>query len=154
MYEVIVSISWFYFLLVTLVLFWFVLVQSWSHVRNMNMQEWISPGLIISVVEKALSFCLTDDHLLFEIGYTIQLSPKGDKKWGRGGGGNCFSFYQISRLRTKNEKACKILCQLQLPNINLPLSKHRKYNIPLLSLWWCDWFIFRGQSKNISSYGS
>lgn len=51
------------------------------------MQEWISPGLIISVVEKALSFCLTDDHLLFEIGYAIQLSPKGDKKWGRGGGG-------------------------------------------------------------------
>ena len=44
------------------------------------MQEWISPGLVISVVEKALSFCLTDDHLLFEIGYTIQLSPKGDKK--------------------------------------------------------------------------
>ena len=143
MYEVIVSISWFYFLLVALVLFWFVLVQSWSHVRNMNMQEWISPGLIISVVEKTLSFSLTDDHLLFEIGYTIQLSPKGDKKWG-GGGGAGFIFYQISRLRTKNEKACKILCQLQLPNINLPQSKHRKYNIPLLSLWWCEWFIFRG----------
>ena len=50
------------------------------------MQEWISPGLIISVVEKTLSFSLTDDHLLFEIGYTIQLSPIGDKKWGGGGG--------------------------------------------------------------------
>ena len=50
------------------------------------MQEWISPGLIISVVEKALSFYMTDDHLLFEIGYTIQLSPKGDKKLGGGGG--------------------------------------------------------------------
>ena len=86
MYEVIVSISWFYFLLVALVLFWFVLVQSWSHVRNMNMQEWISPGLIISVVEKTLSFSLTDDHLLFEIGYTIQLSPKGGGGGGGGGG--------------------------------------------------------------------
>lgn len=75
------------------------------------MQEWISPGLIISVVEKALSFCLTDDHLLFEIGYTIQLSPKEDKKWrgAGGGGGNCFSFYQISRLRTKNKQATDIV---------------------------------------------
>ena len=97
-YEVIVSVSWisiwprgkffssthywFYFLWVAVVLFWFVLVQS--HGRNMNIQEWISPGLVISVVEKALSFYMTDDHLLFEIGYTIQLSPKGDKK---GGGG-------------------------------------------------------------------
>lgn len=69
--------------------------------------------------------------------------PQRGQKVG-GGGGNCFSFYQISRLKTKNEKACKILCQLQLPNINLPQSKHQKYNIPLLSLWWCDWFIFRG----------
>ena len=73
----------------------------------MNIQEWISPGLVISVVEKALSFYMTDDHLLFEIGYTIQLSPKGDKKGG--GGGNSFSFYQISRLRTKNKQATDIV---------------------------------------------
>ena len=48
----------------------------------MNIQERISPGLIISVVQKALSFYMTDDHLLFEIGYSIQLSPEGDKKGG------------------------------------------------------------------------
>ena len=63
----------------------------------MNIQEWISPGLIINVVEKALSVYTTDNHLLFEIGFILySYPPKGTKS---GAGGDCFSIYQISRLR-------------------------------------------------------
>lgn len=97
-YEVIINIyfvdfKWFYSLSFALVLFWFVLIQS--HRRNRNIQEWISPGLIINVVEKALSFYLIDDHFLFETGFILySYPPKGTNSWGKGGGGNCFSIYQ------------------------------------------------------------